>query len=41
MDITAAVVNALRAETSYGMMDCKKALVETGGDVAKARELLR
>jgi elongation factor Ts len=40
-DITAAMVKELRDATGAGMMDCKKALQDTGGDVAKARELLQ
>ena len=40
-DITAAMVKALRDETGAGMMDCKKALQETDGDVAKAKEILQ
>jgi elongation factor Ts len=39
--ISAADVKALRDRTGAGMMDCKNALVETGGDVEKAVELLR
>ena len=39
--ITAADVKKLRDLTSAGMMECKKALEETGGDVDKAVELLR
>ena len=39
--ITAKDVAALRAQTGAGMMDCKKALEETGGDMAKAVEWLR
>jgi elongation factor Ts len=39
--ITAAQVKELRDRTGAGMMDCKKALEETGGDVDKAVELLR
>jgi len=39
--IPAEVVKRLRDETGAGMMDCKRALVETGGDIEKARELLR
>ncbi|KAA3613440.1 MAG: translation elongation factor Ts [Planctomycetota bacterium] len=39
--ITASAVAALRAKTGAGMMDCKKALVETGGDEDKAMEVLR
>lgn len=40
-NITAADVNNLRKMTGAGMMDCKKALVETDGDVEKAIDLLR
>ena len=39
--ITAAQVKELRDRTGAGMMDCKKALEETDGDVEKAVELLR
>ena len=39
--ITASMVKELRDRTGAGMMDCKKALEETGGDVDKAVELLR
>jgi elongation factor Ts len=39
--ISASLVKQLRDETGAGMMDCKRALVETGGDIEKARELLR
>ena len=39
--ISAAQVKALREETGAGMMDAKRALVETGGDTDKARDLLR
>ncbi|MGH6885888.1 MAG: translation elongation factor Ts [Geminicoccales bacterium] len=39
--ITAKQVAELRARTGAGMMDCKKALEESGGDMAKAEELLR
>lgn len=41
MGITAAQVKELRAKTGAGMMDCKKALVETVGDVEKAISYLR
>ncbi|MBQ7710712.1 MAG: elongation factor Ts [Bacteroidales bacterium] len=41
MAITASQVNELRRLTGVGMMDCKKALVETDGDMQKAIELLR
>ncbi|HPE57153.1 MAG TPA: translation elongation factor Ts [Bacteroidales bacterium] len=40
-NITAAEVNKLRKMTGAGMMDCKKALVETEGDFEKAIDLLR
>ncbi|MCK4626253.1 MAG: translation elongation factor Ts, partial [Phycisphaerae bacterium] len=40
-EITAKIVKALRDETGQGMMDCKKALTETGGDVEAAVDLLR
>lgn len=39
--ISAKDVAALRAQTGAGMMDCKRALEETGGDMAKAVEWLR
>ncbi|XP_074280937.1 polyprotein of EF-Ts, chloroplastic [Silene latifolia] len=39
--ISPALVKQLRDETGAGMMDCKKALAETGGDIAKAQEYLR
>lgn len=41
MEITAKMVQDLRTCTGAGMMDCKKALVETGGDVDKAVDVLR
>ena len=41
MEISASDVMALRKKTGVGMMDCKKALNETGGDVEKAISLLR
>lgn len=40
-EISAAAVKALRDVTGAGMMDCKKALVEAGGDTELAVELLR
>jgi elongation factor Ts len=40
-EITAAAVKALRDRTGVSMMDCKKALQDTGGDAEKAVELLR
>uniref|UniRef100_A0A453K360 Elongation factor Ts, mitochondrial n=1 Tax=Aegilops tauschii subsp. strangulata TaxID=200361 RepID=A0A453K360_AEGTS len=39
--ISAALVKQLRDETGAGMMDCKKALAETGGDLQGAQEFLR
>jgi elongation factor Ts len=39
--ISAEMVKELRALTGVGMMDCKKALIEAGGDKEKAKELLR
>jgi len=41
MQITASLVNELRQKTGVGMMQCKKALTETDGDMDKAVELLR
>lgn len=35
------LIQALRERTGVGMMDCKKALIETGGDIDRAVELLR
>ena len=40
-EITAQKVNELRNKTGLGMMECKKALTEAGGDVDKAIENLR
>ena len=40
-EITAGMVRELREATGLGMMDCKKALVETDGDFKAAEELLR
>ena len=41
MEISAQLVKQLRDMTDAGMMDCKKALVEVGGDIDKAVEYLR
>ena len=41
MEISAKVVMELRAQTGAGMMDCKKALKETNGDMEKAIDFLR
>jgi elongation factor Ts len=39
--ISAALVKNLRDQTGAGMMECKGALTEAGGDIEKARDLLR
>lgn len=41
MSISAAMVKELRERTGSGMMECKKALVETGGDIEAAVEFMR
>lgn len=41
MNISASIVKELREKTGAGMMDCKKALVETNGDMEKAIDYLR
>ncbi|MBN2089210.1 translation elongation factor Ts [candidate division KSB1 bacterium] len=41
MEISANIVKELREKTGAGMMDCKKALQENGGDMEKAAEWLR
>ncbi|MCD8213981.1 MAG: translation elongation factor Ts [Campylobacter sp.] len=41
MEITAQMVKELRESTGAGMMDCKKALSEAGGDMEKAVDILR
>ena len=41
MAVTAAMVKELRERSGAGMMECKKALVETGGDIEAAIEHLR
>ena len=40
-EISAGLVKELRELTGLGMMECKKALTEAGGDLKKAEELLR
>ena len=40
-EISASTVMELRQRTGLGMMECKKALTDAGGDLAKAEELLR
>ncbi len=41
MEVTANMVKELRENSGAGMMDCKKALAETGGDMQKAFDFLR
>ncbi|MCK4946817.1 MAG: translation elongation factor Ts [Candidatus Aureabacteria bacterium] len=41
MEITVTLVKELRNKTSAGMMDCKKALMETSGDMEQAVDVLR
>ncbi|MSP40373.1 MAG: translation elongation factor Ts [Deltaproteobacteria bacterium] len=41
MEVTASLVKELREKSGAGMMDCKKALGETGGDLEKAFDFLR
>jgi elongation factor Ts len=41
MEIKAELVKELREKSSAGMMDCKKALVESNGDIKKAEEILK
>jgi elongation factor Ts len=41
MEVSASAVKELREKTGAGMMDCKKALAETAGDVPKAIDYLR
>lgn len=40
-DITAPMVSKLREQTGAGMMECKRALVESEGDIERARDILR
>lgn len=41
MAVSAAAVKELREKTGAGMLDCKKALEEAGGDITRATEILR
>ncbi len=41
MEIKSELVKELRVKSNAGMMDCKKALIETKGDLGKAESLLR
>ena len=40
-EVNPGLVKQLREKTSAGMMDCKRALVESGGDMSKAEDILR
>ena len=40
MEVSVATIKDLRERTGAGIMDCKRALEETGGDLAKAEEIL-
>ena len=40
MELTVATIKELRERTGAGIMDCKRALEETGGDLSKAEDLL-
>jgi elongation factor Ts len=40
-EVNPSLVKQLREKTSAGMMDCKKALVESGGDLERAEDILR
>lgn len=41
MDITTEMIKELREATGVGILDCKKALIETDGDLKKAMDILR
>ncbi len=41
MEITVELVKRLREETGLGIMDCKQALIKAGGDIEKAKKILR
>lgn len=41
MEITVELVKRLREETGLGIMDCKQALIKAGGDLEKAKKILR
>ncbi len=41
MEITVELVKKLREETGLGIMDCKQALIKAGGDIEKAKRILR
>ena len=41
MEISTAVIKELRSQSGAGVMDCRNALVQTNGDMAKALELLK
>lgn len=41
MEVTLELVKRLREETGLGIMDCKQALIKAGGDIEKAKKILR
>lgn len=41
MEVTVELVKRLREETGLGIMDCKQALIKAGGDLEKAKKILR
>lgn len=41
MEISVELVKKLREETGLGIMDCKQALIKAGGDIEKAKKILR
>src|ERR1700691_5261182 len=41
MEITTELIKSLRDETGVSVMQCKKALIEAGGDIEKAKIILR
>ncbi len=41
MEVTLELIKKLREETGIGVMECKQALIEAGGDIEKAKKILR
>ncbi len=41
MEVTLELIKKLREETGIGIMECKQALIEAGGDIEKAKKILR
>ncbi|MFN3660107.1 MAG: elongation factor Ts, partial [Brevinematales bacterium] len=41
MEISAAMIKEVREKTGAGIVDCKQALTETNGDIARAVEILK